>query len=634
MGKPTTNKKKSSAGKLSETSSNHSSKVLDQDMAIFMDMSRELKEEGHKSLQKKDYEGAIKLYEKAIKLLPKNHNDIACLHTNMAACYIQLKPVEYRRAIDECNKALEISPKYSKALLKRARCCEALNWLDLAYRDVQAVLSMEPNNTSALEISDRVKKAMQANGIVLDEKEIVVPKEIMVPKEITVPKEKPKKKKRDKSEKTENKLFVNEENKKLPEAKEEEEEAPMKAVKLVFGDDIRNAQIPGNCTVLQLKETVRSKFPGLKAVLVKYKDKEGDLVTITTSDELRFAQESSDQSSVRLFVTETNPEQEFVSEEGNTGNSINESEKNQTADSENWSMRQEPEDWILQFARLFKNHVGLDSDSYLDLHDLGIKLYSEAMEEAVTSEEAQEIFQLAEKKYQEMAAMAFFNWGNVHMSRARKMLYLPEEFTKETISELVRTAFEWAQSEYINAEKRYGEALKVDPEFYEAHLALGQQFFEQAKLNWYYDPSADALELFNKAEENMERGMEMWEKAEEIRLRYLSKPNGEKILLEKINLGSYFRDVSTDEAAELAANMRSQTNILWGTILYERSVMEFKLGIPTFEDCLMEAVEKFKTAGASPTDIAVMIKNHCAHETAQEGMCLSGICTLIGILAL
>jgi tetratricopeptide (TPR) repeat protein len=218
-----------------------------------------------------------------------------------------------------------------------------------------------------------------------------------------------------------------------------------------------------------------------------------------------------------------------------------------------------------------------------------------------------------------MAALAFFNWGNVHMSCARKMLFLPEEFTKESISELVKTAFEWAQSEYINAEKRYVEALRVYPGFYEAHLALGQQLFEQAKLNWYYDPSAEALELFNKAEENMERGMEICEKTEEIRLRNLSKPNGEKS-----NLGGYFRDVSTDEAAELAANMRSQINILWGTILYERSVMEFKLGIPTFEDCLMEAVEKFKTAGASSTDIAVMIKNHCAHETAQEGMYWSG----------
>ncbi|XP_078171259.1 octicosapeptide/Phox/Bem1p (PB1) domain-containing protein / tetratricopeptide repeat (TPR)-containing protein [Carex rostrata] len=610
MGKPTTRKKKSSGGKPSDTSSNHSSKVLDQDMAIFIDMSNQLREDGNKLLQRKDFEGAIKLYEKAIKLLPKNHKDIALLHTNMATCYMKINPVEYHRAINECNLALEFTPKYSKALLKRAQCFEALNRLDLAYRDVQVVLSMEPKNTAALEISERVKKAMEANGIALDEKEIVGPRETVVPKE------KPKKKKRDKSEKTENKLFVKEE-KKLPEAKEEE--VPMKAVKLVFGDDIRNAQIPGNCTIFQLMETVRSKFPGLKAVLVKYKDKEGDLVTITTSDELRFAQESSDEGSVRLYVTEANPEQELVSEEGNIGNSISGSEKNQTADSENCSVRQEPEDWIIQFGRLFKNHVGLDSDSYLDLHDLGIKLYSEAMEETVTSEEAQEIFQLAEKKYQEMAALAFFNWGNVHMSRARKMLYLPEDYTKESIAELVKSAFEWAQSEYIKAEKMYEESLRVDPGFYEAHLALGQQFFEQAKLNWYYEPSADALELFNKAEENMERGMEMWEKTEEIRLKNISKPNEEKILLDKINLGAYFRDVSTDEAAELAANMRSQINILWGTMLYERSVMEFKLGIPTFEECLMEAVEKFKLAGASPTDIAVMIKNHCAHETAQEG---------------
>ncbi|KAG0500965.1 hypothetical protein HPP92_001037 [Vanilla planifolia] len=34
----------------------------------------------------------------------------------------------------------------------------------------------------------------------------------------------------------------------------------------------------------------------------------------------------------------------------------------------------------------------------------------------------------------------------------------------------------------------------------------------------------------------------------------------------------------------------------------------------------MAAVEKFKLAGASPTDIAVMIKNHCANGTTQEGL--------------
>lgn len=34
--------------------------------------------------------------------------------------------------------------------------------------------------------------------------------------------------------------------------------------------------------------------------------------------------------------------------------------------------------------------------------------------------------------------------------------------------------------------KRYEEALKIKPDFFEANIALGQQQFEQDKLMWYY----------------------------------------------------------------------------------------------------------------------------------------------------
>ena len=75
--------------------------------------------------------------------------------------------------------------------------------------------------------------------------------------------------------------------------------------------------------------------------------------------------------------------------------------------------------------------------------------------------------------------------------------------------------------------------------------------------------------------------------------------------------------------------MSSQIYLLWGTLLYERSVVEYKLGLPTWEECLEVAVEKFELAGASPTDIAVMIKNHCSNETALEGIYKGVICKLL-----
>ncbi|KAJ4827233.1 Protein phox1 [Turnera subulata] len=694
MGKPT-GKKKPGSPKPGEPTpkkltSEKSSKAFDEDTAIFINMSQELKEEGNKLYQKHDHEGAMLKYEKALKLLPKNHIDICYLRTYMASCYMHMGLGEYPRAINECNLALEVSPKYSKALLKRAKCYESLNRLDLAYRDVNLVLAMEPNNLSALEILESVKKAMSEKGLSFDEKVIGVAVEqpTGASRLRKVVKEKLRKKKKNKShdegeedrrkkdtdekgpeKKTKGEEVVEEKKKKKKvESKDravedeklgspvvkktieeqkvvmKEEKAITKTVKLVFGEDIRWAQLPVNCSIGLLRDIIRDRFPGLKGVLVKYKDQEGDMITITSTDELRFAESSSAAQgplgSLRFYVVEvaldqepaydgTKIEEEVVHkgdknldaavENGHVGNSL-EVETRSTC----------IEDWIIEFARLFKNHVGFDSDTYLDLHEMGMKLYSEAMEDSITSEEAQELFDIAAHKFQEMAALALFNWGNVHFSKARKRVFFTEDGSKESLLAQIKNAYNWANEEYLKAGMRYLEALKIKPDFYEGLLALGQQQFEQAKLCWYHaigskldlesGPSEEVLDLYNKAEDSMERGMQMWEEMEEQRLNGISKIDKYKEQLKKMGLDGLLKELSAEEAAEQAANMSSQIYLLWGTMLYERSVVEYKLELPTWEECLEVAVEKFELAGASPTDIAVMIKNHCSNETALEGM--------------
>ncbi|XVF89357.1 hypothetical protein PTKIN_Ptkin19aG0123900 [Pterospermum kingtungense] len=670
MGKPMGKKKiQEAAQKVMEAnkqnkagSTDRTSKAFDEDTAIFINMSQELKEEGNRLFQKRDHEGAMLKYEKALNLLPRNHIDVAYLRSNMAACYMQMGLGEYPRAINECNLALEVSPKYTKALLKRARCYEALNRLDLAYRDVHNVLTIEPNNLSALEVSESVKKGMDEKGVTVNENELGLfdNEKSGASRLRKVVKEKLRKKKNkgknvgenDKSDdkvreekKMEDKAVVEE---KVSDANVKDEEVVVKTIeedkkaveeekvitrtaKLVLGEDIRWAQLPVNCNIKLVRDVVRDRFPGLKGVLVKYRDSEGDLVTITTTDELRLAESSAGISggSLRFYVVEVSPDQEpayegveklsDVVENGGNAAHVVEARKGTCV-----------EDWIVQFARLFKNHAGLDSDSYLNLHELGMKLYSEAMEDAVTSEDAQELFEIAADEFQEMAALALFNWGNVHMSRARKLVFFTEDGSRESILAQIKSAYEWALKEYVLAAKRYEEALNIKPDFHEGLLALGQQQFEQAKLCWYHamgsnidlqtGPSEEVLQLYNKAEESMERGMQIWEEMEEQRLNGLSKFDKYKAHLQKMGLDGLFNDVSAEEAAEQAANMRSQIYLLWGTLLYERSVVEYRLGLPTWEECLDVAVEKFELAGASPTNIAVMIKNHCSNETALEGL--------------
>ncbi|VAI30815.1 unnamed protein product [Triticum turgidum subsp. durum] len=769
----------------------------------------ELKGEGTKLFQKRDYEGAALEFDKAIKLLPKGHDDIAFLHCNIAACYMHMKPESYERAVDECNAALEASPKYTNALLKRARCFEALDRLDLACEDVQKVLSLEPNNVTALELYESLREEMETENLL--ENQVVSPVEPKagfskekiqrkvsrrfrnnsIVEEVWLihdddeqendedgneeecseenhmendlsnegndTREVPSRHNHDEDKRNteknqvkhgQHKLGADDEGQRLQHApwdaeqmhhKETESqnkhEKPLKeikvrsgqdqqvmhtkqnqvadmdvrqkqiedvpttsrsnqeihtemyerfingnqarrslqrhtsrggdkqekqtsvklaspggdehqkqkrayaadgetkTVKFVMGDDIRIALVPEDCSLRQAINVARCKYsPHLKAMLLKFQDIEGDLVTITSTEELRWVEDLK-QGPARLYIKEVSPEREITKDIVMPNISTATLERKHSI-SECGSARHPAEDksssyaddWMVQFARLFKNHVGFDSDALVDLRDLGTRLCIEAMEDTITSEEAQEIFHAAEAKFQEMAALALFNWGNIHMSRAKKRLSLSEDASKESVLSQVKTAYELACAEYVKAGKKFEDTVDVKPDFYEGLIALGNQQFEQAKLSWRYgdackvDMRTEVLELFNRAEDNMEKGMEMWEGIEYLRLKGLSKSKKEKILLDKLGLDGHQKDLTADEAFEQASNMRSQLNISWATILYERSVVEFQLGLASWEESLTEAIEKFKTGGASLADISVMIKNHCANEKTQEGL--------------
>lgn len=622
----------------------NSPKCYDKDTAVFISTSQGLKEEGNKLFQKREHEGAMLKYEKALKLLPRNHIDVSYLRSNMAACYMQMGVSEYPRAIHECNLALEVTPKYNKALLKRARCYEALNRLDLALRDVSTVLNIEPNNPMASEIEERVKQALEKKGLKVNDMVIELPSDYVetpsASRQSKLVKVKTRKKKTNKVEekKAEVKVVLEEKISRI------KEEMPMKTVKLVFGEDIRWAQLPVNCSLLQLREVVLDRFSSSRAVFIKYRDQEDDLVTITTNDELRWAEASAEmQGSFRLYIVEVNPKQDPFLERLNKTGVKNLSVKHSNivvngdvVKSKELKVSSCIEDWIILFSHLFKNHVGFESGKYLDLHEVGMKLYSEAMEEAFTSEEAQDLFNIAGEKFQEMAALALFNWGNVHMSRARKRVYFTEDASKEYILEQIKDAYDWAQKEYIKAGTRYEEALKIKEDFYEGFLALARQQFELAKLSWHHAiscnvdletwPSTEVLQLYNNAEDNMEKGMQLWEELEEQCRSELSKPKNAKTQLRKMGLEGLFKDISPHEAVEQSVNVRSLICILWGTILYERSIVEFKLELPVWHECLEVAVEKFELAGASPTDIAVMVKNHCSNNNALKGNTYMLIC--------
>lgn len=165
MGKSGGRKKKgagnqASAGDAHNNANHVNNGSIDLDSAVFLKRAHELKEEGNKRFQAKDYVGALDQYDNAIKLIPKPHPDRAVFHSNRAACMMQMRPIDYDSVISECTMALQVQPRFVRALLRRARAFEAIAKYDMAMADVQVLLGSDPNHGDALDIARRLRTAL------------------------------------------------------------------------------------------------------------------------------------------------------------------------------------------------------------------------------------------------------------------------------------------------------------------------------------------------------------------------------------------------------------------------------------------------------------------------------------------
>ncbi|KAL1562496.1 Protein clmp1, variant 2 [Salvia divinorum] len=742
MGKSGGRKKKAAAAAQNKVSGdeNHSPPVVNGgvklDSSLLLKRAHELKEEGNRRFQAKDFLGALLQYENALKLTPKTHPDRAVFHSNRAACLMQMKPIDYETVISECNLALQVQPNFVRALLRRARAFEAVGKYETAMRDVQSLLVTDPNNVDAVEIAGRLrivlgprqeaqqdlqsrpspaalgasairgapitglgpclparpvpKKQMPSANVPSNKSEKLYPVPPIengtkgknhLPKVVLKPSNGSSRSNTNAGK--DNNLKEQLPSRSIFTSVNQQSAEPViqyRQLKLVYDHDIRLAQMPVNCSLKVLREIVGKRFPMSKAVLIKYKDSDGDLVTVTCSAELRLAESTVDNlipkdpdtekgdtpAMLKLHIVEVSLEQEppLLEEEesvaakgdenvsqssgaesvGEAADSVVNStekvaQKDKAGGTEDPECKEvEMDDWLFEFAQLFRTHVGIDPDAHIDLHELGMELCSEALEETVTSDEAQSLFDKAALKFQEVVALAFFNWGNVHMCAARKRMPIDESADKETMNEQLQNAYDWVQDKYTLAKEKYEEALLIKPDFYEGLLALGQQQFEMAKLHWSFvlakkedlskwDPT-ETIGLFDSAEEKMKTATAMWEKLEEQRANELKDPSANKkdeLLKRKKKQGSGAQgdssvgDISPEEAAEQAAVMRSQIHLFWGNMLFERSQIECKLNLPGWDKNLEVAVGRFKLAGASEADIETVVKNHCSNGEAADG---------------
>ncbi|KAH7300385.1 hypothetical protein KP509_24G059700 [Ceratopteris richardii] len=641
--------------------------------------ARELKEEGNRLFQKKDYFGAMDHYEQALILTPLSHPDRAVFHSNRAACLMQMKPPQHDAAIHECDLALEAHPGLPRALLRRARAYESLGKLELALQDVQKILQADGAHPDAMDMAKRIRFSMGCQG---DEaqrdradsshqeqvqtpailspllasrqsfKEMhstphAVSRSLSLSCALNTPPPAPSQEmvtrvhksdappntptvealKSDSSEK-----IIHQDNPKCSHVDTSTSAPILRPVKLIYDHDIRLAELPVNCKFGELRKIVKSKFPAAKSILIKYKDVEGDLVTITSTEELRLAEAaaavesarrnlqlnntSSEVSSVhgrrpnsaiglpvvpslldqlRLHIVEVPAEQEpydkeeVVSIDPKDSLPVTESiEKDKMTAIDKSGKEKDFDKWLLEFAHLFRRHLGIDPTGNVDFHELGLEFCAEALEETITTEDAHKLFEQAGCKFQEMVATGFLNWGNVYMCAARKEVLHDNENDDQTdFCEKLQTAFNWAQAQYALAEEKFLLSLKVKPDFCDGMLGLGQKYFESAKLNW-------ALAVAK------EKDLSVWDPSKTLQFFCTAAEYSQK-------------------AAELLKDqddaLKTQIYLSWGNVLYEHSQVECRIGLNTWKQHLEGALEKFELANVSSADINLALEKHLSNSS-------------------
>jgi tetratricopeptide (TPR) repeat protein len=253
----------------------------------------ELKMEAGKLFVGKDYGKAVDAYDRAIKLLPDS-TDKADLFSNKAACFYQQKKCaarpgrsrgrpccgceglpgiaawhrgrtaprrlirpppwaarRFKEAVKECTSALSIAPSLSKALRSRAKALEQLGLYKQALADVQALNRGDAANDESREAERRLKDTMSGrrsgSGAAASATNGAAPLQRAAGR-----------------------------------AAGRSNPPYTFAAKCTFGNETRLVHMSHNVSYADLYAAVQDKFPGAGPVALKYLDREGDLVTITS----------------------------------------------------------------------------------------------------------------------------------------------------------------------------------------------------------------------------------------------------------------------------------------------------------------------------------------------------------------
>ena len=327
----------------------------DPDDAVFQQRALELKDEANALYGEHKLKQALEVYEQALSLLEEGDATRAMIHSNRAACYSKMGA--FADVVSEASQSLRLDAKSHKAYWHRAQAYLHLGQVAKAKKDLQSVLALDSAHTEAQETLDSL------NGV----------QKPSAPAGLGGMNLKPSAKKNaaggDKKRaapSAEEVIAAQQAASRAAQAYKEQPSAIQ--IKAVYGDDIRMFSVYATIGFRDLVTSISTKFATTAQFSIKYEDEDGVMRNLqsktdfqksiyATSTRLKALEKPPIMPYVKLFVQDLPKIEDInlVDENGNpTGLAPNEVV--------------EIDEWILDFSSLFREHLGIDAEGHLDLH--------------------------------------------------------------------------------------------------------------------------------------------------------------------------------------------------------------------------------------------------------------------------
>jgi len=328
----------------------------DPDDQVFFTRAIELKDEGNAAYAGRDYKRALAFYEQALGLLPEKDAMRAQVYSNRAACFYQLQ--FFADVVAEASMALKVDGKSAKAMFHRANAYTALGNVSKAKKDYMSVIALDGSNIDAKKALDRL------NGTVTKDAPAGLGGMNLAPAKRA--KEGKKSASAAAPDPTPEQAVQQEV---AEQAVQTQREPPLITLKCVFGNDIRMFNVFSTLSHRDLVKSIATKFPAAGQFSIKYEDyKTASIQPIQSTKDFQTAIFSTSQRLsemerpplipyVTLYIQDLPKIEDIalIDENGNPAGLA----PNEVV---------EIDEWILDFAALFREHLGIDAEAHLELH--------------------------------------------------------------------------------------------------------------------------------------------------------------------------------------------------------------------------------------------------------------------------